>query len=159
MFLHLMQKQNLVAYSATPALAESFASRYTNWGILNRPHYYIPTIPQPPAIANNTVKRQQSRAMDMRYFWLVDQVDQRTFHVVWMPGLEKLGDYHTKHHPQPIVYIYEIGQLYCKRLWPQARCKGVYIHRSPLPRISTRSSVCTTRAFGPFTWKVPSARH
>ena len=49
-------------------------------------------------IANSTVKRQQSRAMDMRYFWIVDQVDQKNFDVRWHPGTENLADYPTKHH-------------------------------------------------------------
>jgi hypothetical protein len=66
--------------------------------------------PQPPmpihcnnstaaGIANNTVKRQRSRSMEMRYFWIADQVARKQFKVQWHPGQENLGDYHTKHHP------------------------------------------------------------
>ena len=66
--------------------------------------------PQPPTpihvdnatavgIANNTIKKQRSRAMDMRYFWVADQVDQEQVHVSWQPGQENLGDCVTKHHP------------------------------------------------------------
>eukprot|EP00957_Ditylum_brightwellii_P144077 10977802-Ditylum_brightwellii.AAC.1 len=36
--------------------------------------------------------------MEMRYFWLVDQVVQGSFGIQWRPGLENLGDYVTKHH-------------------------------------------------------------
>jgi hypothetical protein len=65
--------------------------------------------PQPPTpvhcdnstavgIANSTVKRQRSRAMEMRYFWVVDQVKHDRVRVLWHPGLENLGDYVTKHH-------------------------------------------------------------
>jgi hypothetical protein len=36
--------------------------------------------------------------MDMRYHWLTDRVRQQQFYVYWRPGLENLGDYHTKHH-------------------------------------------------------------
>ena len=50
-------------------------------------------------IANNTIKRQRSRAMNMRYFWVVDQVTQQFFKVIWAPGLQNLADYFTKHHP------------------------------------------------------------
>jgi hypothetical protein len=50
-------------------------------------------------IANNTVKRQRSRSMEMRYFWIADQVRRGIFNVKWHPGLEQLGDYYTKHHP------------------------------------------------------------
>jgi hypothetical protein len=66
--------------------------------------------PQPPTpihcdnstaagIANNTVKRQRSRSMEMRYFWIADQVARNQFSVHWHPGLENMGDYYTKHHP------------------------------------------------------------
>jgi hypothetical protein len=65
--------------------------------------------PQPPTpihsdnstavgIANNTVKRQRSRAMEMRYFWIVDQVTNKHVRIFWHPGAENLGDYVTKHH-------------------------------------------------------------
>jgi hypothetical protein len=66
--------------------------------------------PQPPTpihcdnstaagIANNTVKRQRSRSMEMRYFWIADQVARKQFTVHWHPGQENLADYYTKHHP------------------------------------------------------------
>jgi hypothetical protein len=65
--------------------------------------------PQPPTpincdnstavgIANDTVKRQRSRAMEMRYFWVTDQVTNKQIAVSWHPGKENLGDYVTKHH-------------------------------------------------------------
>ena len=49
------------------------------------------------AIANDTVKKQRSRAMEMRYFWVVDKVQDNTYRVIWKPGQENLADYFTKH--------------------------------------------------------------
>ncbi len=49
-------------------------------------------------IANNTIKRQQSRAMEMRYFWVADKVAQDRYQLVWHPGQENLADYQSKHH-------------------------------------------------------------
>ena len=65
--------------------------------------------PQPPTpihidnstcvgIVNNTIKRQRSRAMEMRYFWLLDQAAQRYFKFQYHPGQENLGDYPSKAH-------------------------------------------------------------
>ena len=65
--------------------------------------------PQPPipihidntttvGIVNNTTKRQRSRAMEMRYFWLLDSETQNLFTFHYTPGQENLADYHTKHH-------------------------------------------------------------
>ena len=64
--------------------------------------------PQPPTpvhcdnatavgIANNTVKKHRLRSMEMRYFWVTDQVDREFFVVLWHPGQENLADYFTKH--------------------------------------------------------------
>ena len=49
-------------------------------------------------IVNNTIKQQQSRAMNMRYFWIANQVTQQVFKVIWAPGIQNLADYFTKHH-------------------------------------------------------------
>jgi len=65
--------------------------------------------PQPPTpihidntttvgIVHNTIKRQRSRAMEMRYFWLLDGVTQTYFKFYYQPGQENLGDYPSKHH-------------------------------------------------------------
>jgi hypothetical protein len=59
--------------------------------------------PQPPtpihidkttavAIVNNTIKQQRSRAMEMRYLWLLDGEAQLLFQFYYQPGQEKLGD-------------------------------------------------------------------
>ena len=48
------------------------------------------------AIANDTVKKQHSRAMEMRFFWVTDQVHLDNFNVTWHPGKENLADYFIK---------------------------------------------------------------
>ncbi len=47
---------------------------------------------------NNTIKKQRSRAIDMRYNWVQDQIDQKQFKLLWQPGKKNMGDYFTKHH-------------------------------------------------------------
>jgi hypothetical protein len=42
---------------------------------------------------------EPSRLMEMRYFWIADQVANKRFDVRWHPGKENLADYHSKHHP------------------------------------------------------------
>jgi hypothetical protein len=49
-------------------------------------------------IMNETIKKKQSKAMDMGYHWLTDRFRQKQFDAHWCPGRENLGDYHTKHH-------------------------------------------------------------
>ena len=69
--------------------------------------------PQPPTpihidnstcvgIVNGTIKRQRSRAMENRYFWLLDQEAQKYFQFCHHPGAENMGDYPSKAHTGPI---------------------------------------------------------
>ncbi len=49
-------------------------------------------------IANNTIKRQPSRSMEMRFFWIGDKVAQEMYALNWHPGQENLANYQSKHH-------------------------------------------------------------
>ena len=49
-------------------------------------------------IMNKTVKLKQSKAMDMRFYWLQDRVEQGQFRVYWSPGKYNLADYFSKLH-------------------------------------------------------------
>ena len=68
--------------------------------------------PQPPTpihvdnttavgIVNSTIKHQRSRAMNMRYFWLLCQEAQRILNVRYHPQAENLVDYQIKLHNGP----------------------------------------------------------
>jgi hypothetical protein len=50
-------------------------------------------------IASKTIKRQRSRAMEMRYFWTCEKDAQKVYSFKWHPGMENLADYQSKHHP------------------------------------------------------------
>ncbi len=53
-------------------------------------------------IANNTIKQQWSRAIEMRYMWLLDGNVQQIFHFYYQPGQENLSDYPSKHYSADI---------------------------------------------------------
>ena len=66
--------------------------------------------PQPPTplctdnntahgIINGIFKQDRSKAIDMRFYWLVDRVKQGQFNVHWGSGKRNLADYFAKHHP------------------------------------------------------------
>ena len=65
--------------------------------------------PQPPTplrtdnstadgIMNKTIKQRQSKAMDKRFYWVQDRVEQGEYRVFWAPGKVNLADYYTKYH-------------------------------------------------------------
>ena len=49
-------------------------------------------------IINGNAKQKRTKAMDMRYNWILDRQVQRHFQVIWRPGKDNLADYFTKHH-------------------------------------------------------------
>jgi hypothetical protein len=49
-------------------------------------------------IANNNIKQQRSRTIDVRFYWVRDRVRQGKFNIYWQPGKVNLADYYTKHH-------------------------------------------------------------
>ena len=96
---------------------------------------------------NNTVKRQQSRSMEMRYFWLLDGATQALFDFQYHPGFENLADYPSKAHlgshhlaVRPIYVHMPTSPRSLKRAAkPSVRrgcveqVKPSYIHTKPLP--------------------------
>jgi hypothetical protein len=116
--------------------------------------------PQPPTpihidnttavgIVNSTIKRQRSRSMEMRYFWLLDQESQMYFKFYYHPGAELMADYPTKAHTGPVhthvrpyyIHMENSPTELVRAAPPSARrgCVGLlgdpYTKGVPLPRI------------------------
>jgi hypothetical protein len=49
-------------------------------------------------IANRSTKLRRSKAIDMRFHWIRDRVQQGQYTVMWRPGDTNLADYFTKTH-------------------------------------------------------------
>ena len=49
--------------------------------------------------ATQRTKLKRSKAMDMRFHWVPDRVNQGHLVIVWAKGKLNLADYFTKHHP------------------------------------------------------------
>ena len=100
-------------------------------------------------IANNTIKRQRSRSMEMRFFWIGDKIAQEMYNLQWHPGQENLADYQSKHHIGSHHTFVRPWYLYTNdppRVLPWAErpsalkgCVGTlkdgYIQKVPLPRV------------------------
>jgi hypothetical protein len=78
-------------------------------------------------IINNTVQQKRSKAMDMRFYWVKDRVEQDQFNVGWAPDDNNMRDYFTKHHSP--------AHHQCMRPY--------YLHdkHSPMTRQSTRLAI------------------
>ncbi len=83
-------------------------------------------------IANNTVKRQRLRSMEMQFFWVCVKLAQDAYDLGWHPGQENLADYQSKKHKgthhQAVHpwYLHESTPLWSShKLLDQALWKGV----------------------------------
>ena len=89
-------------------------------------------------IANDSIKIQRSKAIDMRFYWIRDRVHQKQFHVYWRPGTTNLADYVTKHHTSTHhklmrpIYLHQAQYLATLRHTFRYRphCEGVLIPSS-----------------------------
>ena len=100
-------------------------------------------------IVNNTQKRTRSRAMENKYFWLLDGDAQGQFKFHLHPGQENLGDYPSKahsgaihRHVRPFYLHTENSPRELPRAAPPSSRRGCaetlgdpYCDRIPLPRI------------------------
>jgi hypothetical protein len=100
-------------------------------------------------IANNTIKRQHSRSMEMRFFWVGDKVAQGMCKLNWYPGQENLADFQSKHHVEShhvAVRPWYLHMNNSPRVPPRAQrpntlkgCLGTlkdgYVRKVPLPRV------------------------
>jgi hypothetical protein len=50
-------------------------------------------------VATRHIKQRKSKAIDMRFHWIRDRVDQGRFAITWRAGNTNLADYFTKAHP------------------------------------------------------------
>ena len=85
--------------------------------------------PQPPTdittdnetaagIVKQTIRQNKSRAMNMRYFWVLDQDKEGVINVRWKPGHVNKANYFTKH----------FFGTYHKKIRP------IYLHEANSPR-------------------------
>ena len=49
-------------------------------------------------VVNGAIKQKRSKAVDMRFCWLCDRVNQGQFRVCWDAGKNDVADYPTEHH-------------------------------------------------------------
>ena len=117
-------------------------------------------------ITNNPIKRQQSRAMEMRYFWTCKKEAQDVHSFEWHPRMENLAYYKSKHHPGAHHTVVRPYYLYEKNSPLELSCahtpstlkgyvgtlKDGYIRNVPLPwvpRIQSASPMTSHETITP----------
>jgi hypothetical protein len=82
-------------------------------------------------IANNSIKRQHSRSIEMQFFWVGDKSAQGMYDITWHPRMKNLADYQSKHHlgshhvnVRPWYLHMETSPWYLPRAQSQSTLKG-----------------------------------
>ena len=91
-------------------------------------------------IVHGTIKKQRSRAMNMRYFWSIAKQRDKTIDVSWQPGKENLGDYVTKHHPPNI-------HQHVRPLYQHMQTSPRYLQRYAAPHLLRGCAKPPVRSF------------
>ena len=52
-------------------------------------------------IAHESINQKRSKAINMRYYWLRDQLRIKFFNYYWQKGQLNIADYYCKHFPAP----------------------------------------------------------
>ncbi len=95
-------------------------------------------------VINSRFRPKRTKAMDMRFEWLLDRERQGQFKIYWKPGKTNLADFFTKHHPPSHhrnvrgEFLTQVvsGNYRRKLVWQQQTddffskvlCKGVLIY-------------------------------
>ena len=97
------------------------------------------------SVNKNTINQQQSRAMNMRCFWIRDQKILKNFLVAWKSGQKTLQTILLIIVLQNIINMYVLSiyrqiKRHCRSFLSYLRrlCKGVLIHRILIWKNSTR---------------------
>ena len=108
------------------------------------------------SFANDTIKKKRLKAIDMRFYWILDRTIQDRFLIYWHTGITNLGNYHTKHHSpahhqlmQP-TYLHTSEELaQCAIVHILRECVNFHVHKTVrhgtyfhriCPKLSSESS-------------------
>ena len=107
----ILDTTNILQTVVTSTAEAEYVSLYVNakTGIPMRHTLIEMGHPQPPTpiqtdnttavgIATDTIKQKYTKALDMRYYWLKDQIHLKRYDAYFKPGSQNKADYFTKNH-------------------------------------------------------------
>ena len=155
----VLQRQNLAVFFTMEKAAYPMQITLEELGHVQPPTPMQTNNSTATGIANNNIKQQCSKAMDMRFYWVRDCVHQEHFHIYWKPGKYNKADYFTKHHPAThhcdirTSYIHDAKAKDCNyfeclaesnknkvSMTTPKSCEGVLMDESRLPICGTGQS-------------------
>ena len=91
-------------------IAECLRNTLSDFGYQQGPTPIITDNKAAEGIATRSLKQRKSKAIDMRFHWIRDRVDQNHFKIIWKKGKLNKADFFTKIHP--IKHFKEMRNVY-----------------------------------------------
>ena len=92
-------------------------------------------------IVTKESSQKKSKAVDMRFYWINDRIEQGQFCVFWRPGPKNLGDYHSKHHPPEHHRAVRSKYLHVPNLLSLQGCVNLLVRVNPTKRENQRAKL------------------
>ena len=137
----ILNSTNVIQTVVTSAAEAEYVSLYINakTGIPMRNTLIEMGHPQPPTpiqtdnttavgIANDSIKQKYSKALDMRWYWLKDQIKLKRYDVYFKPGSQNKADYFTKNHSPSHHRQSRFTFLHQANVAMQGCVENLYIH-------------------------------
>ena len=75
-------------------------------------------------ISTGTTKQRKSKAMDMRFYWIMYRINQDQFNIYWKPGSTNRGDDFTKISPPAHHSIVRASYLHVAKYGKRSTLQG-----------------------------------
>ena len=137
----ILNSTNVIQTVVTSAAEAEYVSLYMNakTGIPMRHTLIEMGHPQPPTpiqtdnttavgIATDSIKQKYSKALDMRWYWLKDQIKLKRYDVYFKPGSQNKADYFTKNHSPSHHRQSRFTFLHQANVAMQGCVENLYIH-------------------------------
>ena len=92
-------------------------------------------------IATKEFLQKKSKAMDMRFNWINNRIEQGQFRVLWRPGPENVGDYYSKHHPPKHHIAVRSKYIHVPNLRSLQGCVNLTVRMNPTKRERQRAQL------------------
>ena len=82
-------------------------------------------------IATKEFLQNKYKAIDMRFYWINERIEQGKLRVFWRPAPENLGDYNSKHHPPEHHIAVRSKYLHAPNLRLLQECVNLTVRANP----------------------------
>ena len=135
------RRRNMLPSSSTHRHRYLYAPPWLKWGKKKGPTAIQVDNSTAVGIATKEFRQNKSKSMDMRFYWVNNRIEQGQFRVLWRPGPENLGYYHSKHHPPEHHIAFQYKYLHFPKLGLLQGCVDLTVRVNSTKQKSQRAEL------------------